>query len=438
MGVRQNSLRRQKGRWPILEAAGLAEKYDMAVVAAEGYATEAASTLFAHADKTQNYQLFVLHDADPHGYNIARTLREATRRMPGYQVDVVDLGLKLEDALAMGLQTEELTRKKALPEGLELTETERCYFEGQSAGKRSWIAKRIELNALTAPALVDYIEHKLQEAGVRGKVIPSESALPGLTEGRYHQPISAWVDDALERLLSLEALKSSLATTVRDRIALAEARQRNYGAFLLNTKLYYLDGKEAESVAIFKKWEEGFRRPFGWSRTDPTALPPPEADALAKGQESDVPPISPIECQRIIFEQFYQPHEQLVIESFAPKVEPNKHPPLLLPRLQFTPEPDAWEQELKAFAPQFFQKNITPWTDIWTLMFAFQHRPWRELFIVEDIQFPRLRYRPTPWLDVNGNWVQDANVETQLVYDTDIIAFSLARTHNALVNYFST
>ena len=82
----------KKGVWPILQAAALAERYDMAVIAAEGYATEATRVLFAQADKGQHYQLFVLHDADPDGYNIARTLREETRRMPGYAVEIIDLG----------------------------------------------------------------------------------------------------------------------------------------------------------------------------------------------------------------------------------------------------------------------------------------------------------------------------------------------------------
>ena len=227
----------KKGLWPILEAAQFAEKYDMGVVAAEGYATEAARTLFAHADKNQNYQLFVFHDADPHGYNIARTLREATRRMPDYHVDVIDLGLKLEEALAMGLQTEDFTRKKALPEGLELTDTEREYFEGHKAGKQSWIAKRVELNALIAPALVAYIERKLQEAGVRGKVIPTEPDLTELAEGLYHQQFSMWIDEALERLLSLEALKASLAAQFRHRITLENARPWIERAFAHNDRL---------------------------------------------------------------------------------------------------------------------------------------------------------------------------------------------------------
>src|SRR5215211_5002789 len=134
----------KKGLWPVLQAARIAERYDMSVVAAEGYANEAARVLFGNAEQDRDYQLFVLHNADPHGYNIARTLREETRRMPGYAVDVIDLGLKLEEALDMNLQTEEFTRKKELPETLVpyLTETERAYFEGAQTGRKSWVCER--------------------------------------------------------------------------------------------------------------------------------------------------------------------------------------------------------------------------------------------------------------------------------------------------------
>jgi Topoisomerase 6 subunit A/Spo11, Toprim domain len=61
----------KKGVWPIFQSAQLAERYDMAIIAAEGYACEAARTLFEHADKDRQYQLFVLHDADPDGYNLS-------------------------------------------------------------------------------------------------------------------------------------------------------------------------------------------------------------------------------------------------------------------------------------------------------------------------------------------------------------------------------
>jgi hypothetical protein len=215
----------KKGLWPILQAARLAERYDMAVIAAEGYATEATRLLFAQAEQGRNYQLLVLHDVDPYGYNIARTLREETRRMPGYSVEVIDLGLKLEEALAMDLAEEEFTRRIAIPEELVLTDTEREYFEGRRVGQRAWLCRRIELNALTAPALVAYIEAHLEQAGVRGKVIPPDDVLSRLAREAYRQHITRWTQRTVEELLALDTIRDALAEALASRFPLEQARQ---------------------------------------------------------------------------------------------------------------------------------------------------------------------------------------------------------------------
>src|SRR5215204_6654747 len=81
----------KKGQLPLLQEARLMERYDIAVMTGEGYATEAARTLLSVADKNKRMQIFVLHDADKDGYNIARKVRDATKRMPDYSVDVIDL-----------------------------------------------------------------------------------------------------------------------------------------------------------------------------------------------------------------------------------------------------------------------------------------------------------------------------------------------------------
>jgi DNA topoisomerase VI subunit B len=167
----------KKGLWPTLRAARLAEKYDMAIAVGEGFATEACRVLFDKAEKLMAYQLFVLHDADPWGYNIGRTLREETERMPGHNVAVIDLGLTLEDALRLGLPTEEFTRTKELPRGLVLNDLELDYFEGHQVGRKSWVCRRVELNAFSAPGLIQYTEEGLQTAAVRPKVIPPDEEL---------------------------------------------------------------------------------------------------------------------------------------------------------------------------------------------------------------------------------------------------------------------
>jgi hypothetical protein len=216
--------------YPIFQSAQLAEHYDMAIVAAEGYANEAVRTLFEHADQDRQYQLFVLHDADPDGYNICRTLREATERMPDYSVDVIDLGLHLEEGLSLGLDTEEFTRKKALPDGLVLTETEREYFEGEevwrdeSTGKRSWKCQRLELNAFTAPELIDYVKRQLQQADVRGKVIPPDEVIGQRARLVYEQKLDALVDRVVRETIPLDQIKRAVAAQFREHMPWQDMR----------------------------------------------------------------------------------------------------------------------------------------------------------------------------------------------------------------------
>jgi hypothetical protein len=200
----------KQGLWPVFRQARLAERLDMAIVAGEGYATEACRVLFQGADKGRKYQLFVLHDCDPYGFNIARTLREETVRMPGYSVEVIDIGLKLADALSLGLETETFTRKKALPQELELTDQEWEYFTGHR-GAAGWVARRIELNALSGPALVRYAEAGLRAAGCRGKVIPDKDNLPGLSRGLFRGVAGEVVKSLLDELLGRETLVSEIA-----------------------------------------------------------------------------------------------------------------------------------------------------------------------------------------------------------------------------------
>jgi hypothetical protein len=184
----------KKGFWPPIEDAKLAEKYDMAVVVGQGYAVEAARTLFqrAMADGDSEFRIFVLHDADPYGYEIARTLREETKRMPGYKLDVEDLGLSVGYAIETSLPSEYDTRQKALSSKLELTDTEREWFTGEQISKKAWRYKRVELNAFPIPDLLAYIETRLTELGATEKVIPSDDVLTDVAK-------QAVRDDTYER-----------------------------------------------------------------------------------------------------------------------------------------------------------------------------------------------------------------------------------------------
>ncbi len=211
----------KEGEWPKLQAARLAERYDMAIASAKGYPVEAVRELFSRAEGGE-YQLFCFHDADLDGYNIARVMRDATRRMPGYSVEVVDLGLTVEDALEKGIDPEPFSRKKDISRALlrTLSDVAREYLYRPNRYGRGLTGERFELNAiLPDTSRIEYIERKLKENGVRGKVIPPDDALGGLAEGMYREEHDASID-AMVKEMFLEDLKAELAEEFKEHFEL--------------------------------------------------------------------------------------------------------------------------------------------------------------------------------------------------------------------------
>src|SRR5215213_8862685 len=216
----------KEGEIPKLQAAKLGERYDMAICSGKGQPTEAVRTLFEHA-QGRDFQLFVFHDADLDGYDIARVMAEETRRMPDYSVDVVDIGLTDEDALDMGLASEPFYRKKNISWELRmrLSDVAKEYLY-QRDGYRGVRGRRFELNAILPDTRrIEYIERKLEENGVRGKVIPPEEALAERREKIYREKVDGWVDEAIAEMLDLGELKNKMVEEFQERFGLDAARE---------------------------------------------------------------------------------------------------------------------------------------------------------------------------------------------------------------------
>ncbi len=168
--------------WHPLRESGLPERYDLAVMTSTGYATEAMRELLSNACNGHEYQIFALHDADPAGYNMLRTLREDTARMRDHSVEVFDLGLNYDEAVkpvaegGLGKLPETFTPKddKKIAQRIEPTLTP---GELEAFTKKPY--KRVELNAIMSNEREAYIERKLIAAGVRGKLIPPDGHLHG-------------------------------------------------------------------------------------------------------------------------------------------------------------------------------------------------------------------------------------------------------------------
>ena len=205
---------------PIIQAAGLPEKYDMAVVCGEGFASVAARVLLERAQAHKHpITLYCLHDADPSGLSIARTLREPTERMPHYSANVIELGLDFDDALARGLETELFERTAHVDEAVweTLSDQAKAAFRGrrlrrkesalkkEREGKRltddDWVyeAERIELDALPPADFITYIEERLAAHGATTKLVPPAEQITIVRRERLKTTLAELVRDEAER-----------------------------------------------------------------------------------------------------------------------------------------------------------------------------------------------------------------------------------------------
>ncbi|MFA5924726.1 MAG: ATP-binding protein [Methylococcaceae bacterium] len=241
----------KKGLWPTIKAANLHKKYDMAVIAGEGYASEAIRVLLEKVQ--QDCTIYVLHDADPDGYNIARTIQSETRRMPNHNITVIDLGLNIQDAIDMQLQSETFTRKKNMVKDLEFNAIEHEYFQGKlqysSYGtKKSWICKRIELNAMNAGQLVNYIDTGISQAIeanlLEKKVIPPEEVLLKKAKEKFNDAIDVKVDAFINEQLKIDDLKDELLKAFSDEFDEQEFTDK-VGNYLIENE--------------FKTWEDSIQ-----------------------------------------------------------------------------------------------------------------------------------------------------------------------------------
>jgi predicted XRE-type DNA-binding protein len=214
----------KKGFAPMFRDSRLAERYDLAIVSSEGYASDAAKLLLSRVERGAPITILCLHDADPYGKNIARTLRQKTLRSSG--VNVIDIGLHLADALEMGLEPETFIRKKALPRQLKLTKLEQEYFEGEPhgwhKGKPTFKCQRVELNALAAqPDLfLAYIERQLERHGCHRKLVPPEAVLMAEAGDQLNLRLEEQIRTSLAQSLHLDAIVERIRSAMAARIPL--------------------------------------------------------------------------------------------------------------------------------------------------------------------------------------------------------------------------
>jgi hypothetical protein len=160
----------KEGFLPLFRAVRLAERYDLAIMSSKGLSVTASRLLVDRLCAAHDVPLLVLHDFDKSGFSILGTLRRDTRRYAfRNRIEVVDLGLRLEDVEDSGLETEDVVHRSDPSPNLR--------ENGAAAEEIVFLrSQRVELNAFASADFVAWIERKLEQHGV-AKIVPPQDAL---------------------------------------------------------------------------------------------------------------------------------------------------------------------------------------------------------------------------------------------------------------------
>ena len=201
----------KEGFRQIFDAVKLGQRYDMAFMTAKGFATRAAKHLLSGASSKQVH-ILVAHDADISGYEISRTLKYATRTTRGIYINVIDLGLTVQEALDRGLPEEEVYVRKQ-PSYLllaQLNAEEKDFLMGGYSYAPCY-GKRVELNAMTSGQLISWLEGRLGDLGLQTKVLPPEDVV----KDELNDTIDSKLDDDVKQMVK-EAIEELLGATIPD------------------------------------------------------------------------------------------------------------------------------------------------------------------------------------------------------------------------------
>jgi hypothetical protein len=162
----------KEGFNPLFKEVNLANRYDLMIVSTKGVSVTAARLLIDQICGGSDLPLFVLHDFDVAGFMIFGTLQRDTRRYQfSHAVEVIDLGLRIEDIA--GLEREPAAASRTTGDTLR----DQLAENGATDAEISILLdERVELNAMTSDALIEMIERKLKDYGLE-KVIPDDELL---------------------------------------------------------------------------------------------------------------------------------------------------------------------------------------------------------------------------------------------------------------------
>lgn len=221
----------------VLRDYGITKRYDAIVIGSKGFAVEAGRDVLQKYKRLLGgmVKIVVLHDADPAGYMIGYDLANNLPRFTeNVDIQVIDAGLRIEDAQRMGLQSEPFELVKSNwrmvhnMRRLTLTDpdgTVRPLLENEAwesfmpshmrhyssfpdhLDKSKCSGFRVELNAMDPPEFIPWLENILDSNGCK-KVRPPDDIVGEVASNARRNLVKSTVGGALMRMLGDEVVES--------------------------------------------------------------------------------------------------------------------------------------------------------------------------------------------------------------------------------------
>jgi hypothetical protein len=184
-----------------LKDNGWPERHDCAVASSKGYTTRAVRDLVDKiAEHDEPCTIYCVHDADAYGTMIYQTFQEATKARGASKIQIVNLGLEPWEAVAAGLEIEDV-------EGGDKRKPVADYVREREDGDywEEWLqTHRVELNAMTTPEFIVWLDAKIAEHE-DGKLIPPAKVLREVLDGGLEAKVRAILTERILREAGLEA-----------------------------------------------------------------------------------------------------------------------------------------------------------------------------------------------------------------------------------------
>jgi hypothetical protein len=198
----------KEGAQEALKQNRWSERHDCAVMSSKGFSTRAARDLIDKlVEHDEPVDVFCVHDADASGTMIYQTLQDETKARGARKIKIVNLGLEPWEAVAMGLEVEtveEMTRTKPVAD----------YIREREDGHdwENWLqTHRVELNAMTTPQLIDWLDMKIGS----GKLIPPSHVLEQDLADRIESKVRAAITERILREANIDDLVDEAVAEIR-------------------------------------------------------------------------------------------------------------------------------------------------------------------------------------------------------------------------------